>query len=99
MAGKKNDRIDGKPMWELIPMDAVEKVVEVMTYGANKYGPNKWQGLNDFNNRYYAAAMRHLTKWRSGCEVDPESGMTHLSHAACNLIFLLWNEINGKTNK
>lgn len=37
----KNDRIDGKPMWELLPLTVLEEVVKVYTAGAKKYGPNQ----------------------------------------------------------
>ena len=48
---KKNDRQDGKLMWELLPLTLIEKIVEVYTAGARKYGPNKWQGLDNGYDR------------------------------------------------
>jgi len=47
--GMKHD--DGKLMWDLLPLDAVEQIVEIMTYGAKKYAPNNWQKVR--SNRYY----------------------------------------------
>lgn len=38
--GRKNDRIDGKPRWELLPIEVMEEVVKVYTFGAEKYGVN-----------------------------------------------------------
>lgn len=32
--------------------------------------------------------MRHLVAYRNGETTDPESGVSHLSHAFCNLMFL-----------
>ena len=88
--GMKND--DGKLMWDLLPWDAVEKIVEIMTYGAKKYAPNNWQKVKA--NRYYAAMFRHLVAELKGEDCDQESGLLHLSHAACNILFLLWKKIN-----
>ena len=35
-------------------------VDEVMTFGATKYGRDNWQGLKDFEDRYFSASIRHL---------------------------------------
>lgn len=90
--GLKDDKL--KPRWELLPLDACEQVVNILTFGAKKYAPNNWQLVEDAENRYYAALMRHLKAWRSGEERCPESGELHLAHAGCNVIFLLWFAIS-----
>lgn len=82
----------GKLRWDLLPMDCVEDVVKILTFGAEKYGPNNWQEVVPFKDRYYAALMRHMTAWRNGEIADTESGLPHLAHAMCNIVFLLWNE-------
>ena len=69
----------------------LEAIAEVMTYGANKYGDNNWQGVE--TDRYYAALMRHLQAWRKGELVDEESGLHHLKHALCNIAFILSKEL------
>ena len=96
--GLKFDGTDGKhPMkdrWDLIPMDCVEDVVKILTFGAEKYQPNNWQKVENGEDRYYAALMRHLVAHRKGEIIDPESGMLHLAHVATNAIFLMWLEKN-----
>jgi hypothetical protein len=82
----------GKLRWDLLPMDCIEDVVKILTFGAEKYSANNWQNVEDGENRYFAALMRHLTTSRMGEKVDIESGLSHLSHAMCNIIFLLWLE-------
>lgn len=82
-----------KPRWSLLPLKAVEEIVKVLTFGATKYEENSWQNLEDFNDRYFSALIRHLTKWQSGENYDDESGLHHLSHAACNIIFLIYNNV------
>jgi hypothetical protein len=69
----------------------VAVVVAVLSFGSTKYTPNGWQREEDgAADRYYAAVLRHLVAWRRGEATDPESGLPHLAHAACGLLFLLW---------
>ncbi len=86
--GKKFDT--EKANWFLLPMESVSEIVKVMTFGANKYGKANWKLLANCEERYFSAAMRHLEAWQSGQLNDEESGLPHLAHAACNIIFLLW---------
>jgi hypothetical protein len=94
MAGLKYDT--GKLKYHLIPPEAIKAIAEILTYGAEKYHENSWQGLDDFDNRYYDALMRHIEAWRQGENIDSESGKLHLAHAATNAVFLLWKNL-GET--
>jgi hypothetical protein len=80
----------GKARWDLLPWRSVGEVVRVLTHGAVKYAPDNWQKVPEPRNRYFAAAVRHLTTWWDGEKVDPESGLSHLAHAVCCLLFLMW---------
>ena len=91
--GKKFDT--GKPRWSLLPNGVVRDVIQVLEYGAVKYGTDNWKHVPDANRRYYDAAMRHLDEWQSGGEPDAETGQSHLAHAVCCLMFLMWIENNG----
>lgn len=89
--GRKYDQ--GKPMYNLIPADALEEVVKVLTYGARKYNEpidqENWRLVSSPHARYHAAAQRHQwTDWK-GEEIDPESGCYHLAHAISSLMFRL----------
>lgn len=88
--GKKNDRLDGKLRWELLPLNLIEKVVEVYTAGAVKYGDNQWQNLPDGYNRYKAALFRHLTAHERGELRDPETGCLHLAQVVWNALAMLY---------
>ena len=88
---KKNDL--GKARWDLLPLHAIAKIVEIYTYGAAKYGPNNWQKLADFEDRYYAAMMRHLEAHRRGELYDKESGFLHVAHVGWGAIALIWKEL------
>lgn len=86
---RKNDRIDNKLMWELLPLQDIEDIVKVYTEGAKKYGPNSWQNLENGYERYKAAMFRHLLEYEKGNEYDEETGCRHLAQAAWNLIAML----------
>jgi hypothetical protein len=89
--GKKWDL--GKPRWDLLPWDAIYGVVNVLTYGAEKYEDRNWEKGMQFS-RLFAATMRHLTAWWNGPMTghpvarDQESGLLHLDHAITDLLFL-----------
>ena len=84
---KKYDQ--GKLRWDLLPLNLIEKVVEIYTFGAEKYGPNTWQNLEDGYNRYKTAMFRHLMEFEKGNVIDNESGREHLAHMVWNAIAML----------
>lgn len=86
----KNDRKDNKPMWELLPLTVLEEVVKVYTFGAKKYGANRWQNLPDAKERYKAAMLRHLVELDKGNMTDRESGLHHAAHMVWNAIAILY---------
>jgi hypothetical protein len=77
-----------KPRWDLLPLSLIEETVQVLTFGAKKYGPNNWKQVQDGFDRYYSALMRHIVAYKNGELYDQESKLSHLAHAMCNLIFL-----------
>ena len=87
MLGIKHDQ--EKLRYELLPVEPIEALVAVLTYGAKKYDDNNWKYVTPFNDRYYAATLRHINAWRKGEKLDPETGLPHLAHAMCCLVFLL----------
>ena len=88
-------KFDGeKPRWDLLPYDIVEQAVKVLTFGARKYDDWNWQKLEDGDQRYFAAMMRHIAERRKGNSEDPETGLPHLAHALVSLIFYMWHDEN-----
>lgn len=89
-AGLKFDA--DKPRMELLIQGmprALEAVGVVLTFGAQKYEAHSWQHVEDNHNRYWAAKTRHELARAKGEERDPETGLLHLAHEACNALFLL----------
>lgn len=91
MEGRKDD--NGKARFDLLPPSAVEQIVQVLNFGASRYADDNWQKVPQLEARYYAALQRHLTAWRKGEMHDADSGLPHLAHAGCCLLFLLSSQI------
>lgn len=84
----------GKPAFDLLPPRALADVSAVLGYGANKYAAHNWRKATRWG-RYSAAALRHVFAWLSGEDLDKESGLPHLAHATCCLLFLLELQSTG----
>lgn len=81
----------GKLELSLVNPELVKAVAEVRMYGTEKYGDSEnWRKVEP--KRYVDALYRHLLAYIEGNEVDEESGLSHLSHMACNISFLLDEE-------
>ena len=92
--GKKYDK--DKVRMDLVPLECIESIAKVLTYGADKYEENSWQELPDFWKRYKAALLRHLTALDKGELIDKESGLYHIDQVLTNAMFLSWGFHNGK---
>jgi len=92
--GLKKDT--GKDRWDLLPFKQVGEAVKVLTFGTNKkYTDDNWKYVDNPRKRYFAAAMRHLATWFEGEKVDIETGYSHLAHAVCCILFLMWGDDNN----
>ena len=76
--------------------NALQGVIETSTYGHNKYleTDEDWLSFKRLDNakeRYKGALMRHLFAYLNPLQVniDSESGLHHLKHAAWNCLALL----------
>lgn len=90
MSGRKDDQ--GKLPYHLLPSDAVEEILRVLDFGAKKYAPRNWENGMAWS-RPFSALMRHMWAWWRGEKADPETGISHLAHAGCCILFLLSYEI------
>jgi hypothetical protein len=79
----------GKLLMYLLQPEFIEGVVGVLTHGAVKYpAPDNWKCCPEPFERYYSALQRHLIAYAKGETADPDSGYSHLYHAACCIMFL-----------
>lgn len=74
-----------KAPMHLIPQMALLEIGHVAGFGARKYGPYDWQDGVE-STRFIAAALRHINQHLMGEDLDPESGYSHLAHAAISLM-------------
>lgn len=82
---------EGKRDWSLLPWESIEEILKVLEFGATKY--SAWNfcsngGLE--HQRVLNASFRHLIAYQKGEDLDPETGLSHLSHLGCNILFLLY---------
>ena len=78
-----------KPRPSLVPPALIDGVMRIREFGTARYGdPDNWRNVDA--ERYHNALLRHiLAMWEDWKAVDPDSGMPHLWHAACNIAFLM----------
>jgi len=89
-------KYDGeKPKMHLLPPKATLEVAKVLTFGANKYDEENWRKLDNLQSRYTSGALRHIFAHIDSETLDPESGLSHLAHAICCLLFKLEIELEN----
>lgn len=105
--GIKHDQ--GKNRLDLVSTLAIEEMAKVLTFGVTKYGDDNWR-LGMRWRRLGRAACGHLFAFMRGEDTDHETGLPHLAHAMCCIMFLLeyqltkngtddrWNEKNKMPN-
>jgi hypothetical protein len=81
-AAPRKDDTD-KVRYDLIPPNALHELASVYTMGAQKYAAHNWLSGNGLQySRLFSAIMRHCWAWIAGEDLDPESGLHHMAHAA-----------------
>lgn len=94
-AGVKHDQ--GKPSMALLPAKGIEAIASVFTFGATKYSANNWRAGLSYT-RLLSSLLRHVFAFLRGEDNDPESGISHLAHAGCNILMLLEFVLDKKTS-
>jgi hypothetical protein len=80
---------NGKPDWSLVPFESLEGMVRVLEFGAAKYSGWNWCDGGGFKwTRIIGSSLRHLFAFARGEDKDPESGLSHIYHVQCNMLFL-----------
>lgn len=82
-------KTESEVMMQLLPFEELYEIAAVYTAGAKKYGPNRWQHLEDGYARYQGAMLRHLTFVEEGVVRDEETQCLHAAQVAWNAIAML----------
>lgn len=89
-AGQRTD--SGKIVLDQCPVGITAAVASVFMVNSKKYGGkydnNNWRLGMDWS-KVLNPLKRHIARWESGEELDAESGMPHLYHAAANIAILI----------
>ena len=88
---------DNKNPVDLVPPSLILAVGEVFGAGAKKYAPRNWERGMAWT-KVYGCLMRHILKWASPfhSDLDEETGLSHLAHAATNVAMLIEYDLTCK---
>lgn len=78
-----------------VPAVPIAEIGLAMLEGALKYGRHNYRAVGVRSSVYYDAAMRHLTRWWEGEDIDPDSGLPHIIKCLASLIVLRDAQINN----
>lgn len=78
----------GKTRYDLLPHGPLDTLARVYTFGAGKYADHNWRKGLAFS-RVFGAVMRHMWAFWRGEDIDKESGLPHVAHAAWGCFSLL----------
>lgn len=84
--------------FSLIPSRPLWKIAEVFGFGANKYDSDNWR--KSYSWKWSIDSLhRHINLFEQGQDIDDESGLPHLAHAAVHCMFMLeWMETHPETD-
>lgn len=85
-----------KPGLSCVPCPVLFEVGAAMAEGARKYGRHNWREQAISASVYYDAALRHLMAFYEGEDIDPDSGLSHVTKAIAGLCVLRDAMLRGK---
>jgi len=77
-----------KAKFSPIPAGVMFDVGNAMLEGACKYGRHNYRGIGVRASIYYDASMGHIADWWEGEDIDPDSGLSHITKAIASLVVL-----------
>lgn len=87
-----------KPPMSTVSGPVLQEVGVAMLEGALKYGRHNYRVAGVRSSVYYDALFRHMIAWWEGEDIDPDSGVSHLSKAIAGLAVLRDAQINNMLN-
>jgi hypothetical protein len=83
-----------KPPMSTVSGPVMLEIGVAMLEGARKYGRHNYRVSGVRASVYFDAAMRHLLRYYEGEDIDPDSGLPHITKAMASLAVLRDAEIN-----
>lgn len=80
----------------VVPATVLTELALGLAEGAIKYGKYNWRSVGVRYSIYYDATMRHLISHFEGEDIDPDSGLNHITKAISSLTVLRDAMIQGK---
>lgn len=77
-----------KPPLSTLSMPVLFEAGNALLEGAAKYGRHNYRVIGVRSSVYFDATMRHLAAWWEGQDVDPDSGLHHVTKAIASLMVL-----------
>lgn len=84
--GSGSRKNEGKTRHDLLEPYAIEQVAKVFSLGAVKYAPYDWLMGGMPYSKMLASLKRHINAFEMGEDLDPETGLHHMAHAAWNAL-------------
>lgn len=85
----------GKAPMSTVSAPVLAEIGVAMLEGACKYGRHNYRAVGVRASIYYDATMRHLMAWWEGQDIDPGSGLSHITKAITSLVVLRDSMIQG----
>ena len=82
----------------VVPANVMAEVALGLMEGARKYRRHNYRVVGVRASVYYDATMRHLMDWWEGTDIDPDSGLHHVSKAISSLVVLRDAMLQDKCN-
>lgn len=79
-----------------VPLSVLAEIGVGMLEGARKYGPFNWRNGGARSSVYVDAALGHIMQWQEGEDIDPDSGLSHITKAITSLVVLRDAMLQGK---
>lgn len=77
-----------KVPFSTVSAPVIAEIGLAMLEGSRKYGRHNYRAIGVRGSVYYDACLRHLTQWWEGEDIDPDSGLSHITKALACLVVL-----------
>jgi hypothetical protein len=84
-----------KVPFSVLPCRVLAELGLALLEGARKYGRHNWRIAGVRASVYYDASYRHLMAWWEGEDIDPDSGLSHITKAIAGLMVIRDSMIQG----